>query len=120
MTRAPTAFAIWHAAVPTPPAADWTTALSPRARCPTVTRPCHAVRKTTGKAAPCTNDQPAGSGRTSAAGTLILEAYPPNRVTAITLSPGANRAGTPPCGVTSPPSLPVDATPPGAAPADAT
>ena len=72
MTRAPSAFASWTAAVPTPLPAAHTRTSSPARTRARVTSIRQAVRKTRGKAAASSKPNPSGSGITLAAGQRTL------------------------------------------------
>lgn len=73
-TRAPRRRASCTAAVPTPPAAPWTSTTSPAAGGAMTSSICQAVRKFTGNAAAAVVDSASGIGNTAPAGMQTASA----------------------------------------------
>src|SRR5436309_2738932 len=102
MTRAPTAFAIWIAAVPTPPAAPRTSTVSPAFSSARSTSAWWLVPYVQMNAAASSKAKPGGSGSTRFASTHACVAKPPMPPNAATASPGLNRVTPSPTWSTTP------------------
>ena len=102
VTRAPAIWPSWTAAMPTPPAAPWTSRRSPHVRPAWVNRASWAVVKTSGTPPAETQSSSSGIGITSRSLTAISSACPPPPTTAITRSPGSKRCTPGPVSATSP------------------
>ena len=89
MTRAPIPLPTWIAALPTPPAAPWTSSVSPSVRRPRRSSAKWAVWWFIRKPAACSKLRPSGIGKQVAAGALSTSAKPPVIVIAIARSPGS-------------------------------
>ncbi len=71
---APSGAPSWTASEPTPPAAAWTTTLSPARSCADVRYRCHAVRPWTSSASAAASDTSSGTAKVVAAGALANSA----------------------------------------------
>jgi len=92
MQRAPRAAQTCAAAVPTPLATAWMSAVSPSCRPPRSTRPWNAVMNTSGMAAASSKDMPSGTGTQFEAGAVTSSAYAPPGTRHITRSPRVTAA----------------------------
>ena len=87
--RHPSVLASWIARVPTPPAAAWTTTVSPAARCALVRSRCQAVRPCTISASACPSVTSSGRAKVRSGNVSAFSAYPPVPTSDATRRPSA-------------------------------
>ncbi len=91
-TGAPARLASWMAAIPTPLAPAWMSAVSPGWRRPNSNRQSSAVPKGTGTQAASSVVRPSGMAQQNGSPTARSSAWDPSRPTVTTRSPSANSA----------------------------
>ena len=102
MTRAPAALPSWTAPLPTPPAAAWTSRVSPAASPARRCSPNHPVWYVTKKAAASASSRPSGAGSALAAFISASSAKAPPTGAPMSRSPGAIPVTSGPAASTSP------------------
>ena len=102
VTRAPAAAPSWTAAVPTPPAAPWTSRRSPAFSPHCVKTASCAVVKTSGVPPAAGQSSASGTGMSWRSWTTASSACPPPPTIAMTRSPSSNRRAPGPSAATSP------------------
>ncbi len=102
VTRAPAIVPSCTAAIPTPPAAPWTSSRSPTISSAWVKSASWAVKKTSGVPPAATQSSSSGTGIATRSLTTASSACPPPATIDITRSPGSKRSTPSPTATTSP------------------
>ena len=102
VTRAPAIVPSCTAAVPTPPAAPWTSSRSPTISPAWVKSASWAVKKTSGVPPAAIQSSSSGTGIAIRSLTTASSAWPPPATIDITRSPGSKRSTPSPVSTTSP------------------